>query len=105
MRSLSRNGRVASTVMPGQPERLAQPRREQHVRLPQALDLVDPGVPGQPLQGRQHRAFVGEGDVLVVRERHSAPHPGARDGGWSPTPITVAPTAANARVKYAISAG
>ncbi len=32
---------VCSTLMPGQAERLAQARREDHRRLPQALDAVD----------------------------------------------------------------
>ena len=68
IRSLSRNGTVCSTVMPGQPERLAEPRREDHVRLPQALDLVDADVLGQPAQRAEHRVLVGQRDVLVVRE-------------------------------------
>jgi hypothetical protein len=53
----------------GQPERLADARRQHHVRLPQALDPVDRDMPGQPAQRAQHGALVGEVDVLVVRER------------------------------------
>ena len=55
--------------MPRQPERLADPRRQDHVRLPQALDLVDRACRATPLQGLQHGALVGERDVLVVRQR------------------------------------
>jgi hypothetical protein len=34
----------------GHPERLADPRGKEHVRLPQALDLVDGGVPGETME-------------------------------------------------------
>ena len=51
---------------PGQAEVLADPGGEHHVGLPQALHLVDPGVPGQALQRAQHRTLVGQRDLLVV---------------------------------------
>ncbi len=55
---------------PGQAELLAQPRGEQHVRLPQALDPVDAHLPGQVAHGGNHRVPRGQGaDVLVVRQR------------------------------------
>jgi hypothetical protein len=44
----------------GQPERLAEARRQDHVRLPQALDLLDPHVPGQALQRAEYGALVGQ---------------------------------------------
>ena len=63
-------------------------------------------VPGQPAQRREHGALVGEGDVLVVRERLPRAASGSACGGWSPTPMTRAPDRRPApRVKYAISAG
>ena len=52
----------------GQTERLADPRREDHVRLPQALDPVEAGVAGEAVEGAEHPALVGEVDLLVVRE-------------------------------------
>ena len=69
MRSLSRNGTRLLDGHARQPERLPDARRQEHVRLPQALHLVDPDVPGQPVQRAEHGALVGERDVLVVRER------------------------------------
>jgi hypothetical protein len=54
---------------PGQAERLADPGREDHVRLPEALDLLDRGMAGQAVQRAEHGTLVGEGDVLVVGER------------------------------------
>jgi len=45
---------------PGQAEFLAQPGREHHVRLPQALDPFDPDVPGQPADRRDDGRLVGQ---------------------------------------------
>ena len=77
----------------GQPELLADPRRQDHVRLPQAFHLVEPRVRGEPAQRGQHRALVGQRHVLVVGERVAghggqlvrrlvadADHPGAHGG-------------------------
>ena len=103
--SLSRNGIVYGDGHAGQPELLADLGRQDHVRLPQAFHLVEPHVRGEPAQGGQHGALVGQRHVLVVGEGvagHSgqlvrrlvadADHPRA-DGS------------ARARVKYGISAG
>jgi hypothetical protein len=52
----------------GQAERLPDARRQHHVRLPEALHLVDRGVPRQPAQRLEDRALVSEVHVLVMRE-------------------------------------
>jgi hypothetical protein len=44
----------------GKPERLPHPSSQDHVRLPQTLDLVDAHVPRQAPQGREHRILVGQ---------------------------------------------
>ena len=52
-----------------QPERLTDPGGQDHVRLPQALHLVDPGVAGQVVQGGEHGSLVGQRYMFVVVER------------------------------------
>ena len=55
---------------PGQAELLAEPRGQHHVRLPQALDLVDVDLPGQVAHGAEHLVLVGQrADVHVVGQR------------------------------------
>ena len=63
---------------PGQAQLLAQPRGQHHVRLPQALDLVDADPPGQPADqldhvvlGRQRAGVhvVVQGPLRLGRER------------------------------------
>src|SRR5829696_1909944 len=51
-----------------QSERLTDPRSEDHVRLPQTLDLIDRRVLGEPVKRGKHAAFVGEGHLFVVCE-------------------------------------
>ena len=52
----------------GDAQVLTDARREHDVGFPQTLDLVDPGMLGEPGQRPQHGALIGEGDMLVVRQ-------------------------------------
>ena len=90
---------------PGQPELLAQPRGEQHVRLPQALDRVHRGAPGQLADHGGHVVVGGQrADVDVVGERVPG-HRGQRVGGLVAQADHAGPARASPRVKNAISAG
>src|SRR5918995_61036 len=55
----------------GHPKRLADPRGKEHVRLPQALDLVDGDVPGESVERAEYGTLIAERHVLVVGKRVS----------------------------------
>ena len=52
----------------GQSERFPDPRRKDHVRLPQALDLVDRNVLGKTVEGSEYSGLVRESHLFVVRQ-------------------------------------